>query len=29
MLTKPYGRIFRASLPPARLVIEQAKAAGR
>ena len=23
MLTKPYGRIFRASLPPARLVIER------
>jgi len=29
MITKPYGRIFRASLPPARLVIEQAAVAGR
>jgi len=29
MLNKPYGRIFRASLPPARLVIERMKAAGR
>lgn len=29
MITKPYGRIFRASLPPARLVIERAAVAGR
>jgi ATP-dependent DNA helicase DinG len=29
MITKPYGRIFRASLPQARLVIEQANAASR
>ena len=29
MLTKPYGRIFRDSLPPARLVIERANAASR
>ena len=29
MITKPYGRIFRTSLPPARLVIERAAMAGR
>jgi ATP-dependent DNA helicase DinG len=29
MITKPYGRIFRSSLPQARLVIEQANAASR
>jgi len=29
MITKPYGRIFRFSLPPARLVIERAAVAGR
>ena len=29
MITKPYGRIFRSSLPPARLVIERAAVAGR